>query len=152
MKDLGIDYSETDGDEFVSSVSSWRPFPDVKPALRSLRRKYKLAIISNIDNDIIVESIKLMNVNFDYVITSEDVRAYKPSTKVFEYAVKKIAKDEKERMLHVSFSPSYDIIPAKSLGLRVAWIDRKGLSEGVHFEYDYRFRDLLQLRDALMGW
>lgn len=150
MEGFGMDYSEIDGEEFVSSIRSWRPFPDVEPALKSLKKRYKLGIVSNTDNDIIAESIRLMGVDFDYVVTAEDVRAYKPSKKVFEYVINKLGL-EKDRVLHVSFSPDYDIMPAKSLGLCVAWIDRKGLGESVRFEYDYRFKDLIQLRDALMG-
>lgn len=128
MEGFGIDYSEVDGEGFVSSIKSWKPFPDVRPALKSLKQKYKLAIISNIDNDIITESIKLMNVDFDYIITAEDARTYKPSRKMFEYAIEKLS-IEKDRILHVSFSPDYDLIPAKLFGMHVAWLDRKRTGE-----------------------
>ncbi|MEM1665785.1 MAG: haloacid dehalogenase type II [Nitrososphaerota archaeon] len=151
MDSFGMDYSETDGEEFVSSIKSWKPFPDVEPALKSLKQKYKLAIISNIDNDIITESVKLMGIDFDYIITAEDARAYKPSRKIFEYAIERLGL-KKDRILHVSFSPDYDLIPAKSLGMYVAWLDRKGVSGKSQFEYDYKFKDLLQLRDVLMRW
>lgn len=151
MNSFDINYSEDDGDEFVSSIKAWKPFPDVEPALKALKQKYKLAIISNTDNDIMAESVKLMGIGFDYVITAEDARAYKPSKKIFEYAIDKLGL-ERGRILHVSFSPDYDLIPAKSVGMHVAWLDRKGVGEKSTFRYDYRFKDLLRLRDTLMRW
>src|SRR5271169_2159337 len=34
------------------SVGAWPPFPDTVPALRELQKHYKLAVISNIDDDL----------------------------------------------------------------------------------------------------
>lgn len=150
MESNGIDYSESDGDLLVESLAFWRPFDDVRPALEGIKGKYRLIIISNIDNDLIAKSLELIGVGFDGVVTAEDVKAYKPSKRVFEYAIEKFGL-VKHRTLHASFSPRYDLLTAKSVGFRTAWIYRKQIADNTHVECDLKFKNLLELKDALLG-
>jgi 2-haloacid dehalogenase len=60
------------------SVRSWPPFPDTVPALRELQQRYRLVVISNIDDDLFSETRKHLEVEFDGVITAEQARSYKP--------------------------------------------------------------------------
>lgn len=62
-----------------------RPHPDVPGALRLLRKRYRLAIFTNSDNDLITPTVEGIGVPFDFVITAEQAQSYKPSREIFEY-------------------------------------------------------------------
>ncbi len=64
---------------FADTITTWLPFEETTEVLRKLKEKYKLAILSNIDEDLIQCSIKLIGVEFDAVITAEEIKSYKPS-------------------------------------------------------------------------
>ena len=106
------------------SIANWLPFPDTVDSLRRLKTKYKLAIFSNIDDDLFATSNKRLAVDFDYVITAQQARAYKPSPHMFEYAFDKLRVDP-SRILHVAQSLYHDITPAQSLGLKTVWVNRR---------------------------
>jgi 2-haloacid dehalogenase len=111
-------------DAIVRSLPDWPPFADTVDALKALKSRYKLAIISNIDDDLFAGTNRHLGVTFDYIITAAQVRAYKPSPKVFEYALEKIGCD-KGKLLHVAQSLYHDHVPAKRLGLSTVWINRR---------------------------
>ena len=67
------------------------PFPDTVDALKKLKAKFKLAILSNVDDDLFTISAKHLEVKFDYIITAEQVESYKPSLKNFKFAMNKIS-------------------------------------------------------------
>ncbi|MFA0761369.1 MAG: hypothetical protein HZLCBSQH_001475 [Candidatus Fervidibacterota bacterium] len=125
LKEFGIPYSPEDGDAFAASMPTWRPFPDVPPTLRELKRYAHLAIISNTDNDILRESVKLMGAEFDALITAEDAKVYKPNPRIFEFALRRL-NEAPERILHVAFGFKYDLAPAKQVGMTTCWLNRTG--------------------------
>lgn len=106
------------------SLKTWPPFPDTNEMLARLKRKYRLAIISNIDDDLFRHSNKLLQVDFDWIITAEQARSYKPSLNNFYFAINKIG-IPKEKILHVAQSIFHDIIPAKAIGLTTVWVNRR---------------------------
>lgn len=114
---------------FAMSVRDWPPFSDSAEALHALKKRYKLAIISNVDDDLFEFSRKQLQTDFDWIITAEQVQAYKPSTKNFHHAIKRIGIPQ-EKILHVAQSLFHDIAPAKKLGLATVWINRRHDREG----------------------
>lgn len=114
---------------FSESVKDWPAFPDSPLALQTLKKKYKLAVISNIDDDQFAHSEKRLQVEFDWVITAEQVRSYKPSLNNFRLALERIGQP-KEKILHVAQSLFHDIAPAKSLALSTVWVNRRHDKEG----------------------
>ncbi|MCU0541672.1 MAG: haloacid dehalogenase type II [Oscillatoriaceae cyanobacterium Prado104] len=108
----------------VESIEHWHPFPDTVKALSALKRKYKLAVISNIDNDLFAATAKHLKVEFDWVITAEKARSYKPSTHNFELAIETMG-IEREKLLHVAQSLYHDIVPARSMGISTVWVNRR---------------------------
>src|SRR5689334_2627232 len=52
---LGIEVSAEEGSAFAESLTCWKPFSDTVPALQSLSRRFRLGIISNIDDDLFAE-------------------------------------------------------------------------------------------------
>lgn len=109
---------------FSQSVKEWPAFADSPRALSTLKSKYKLAILSNIDRDLFEHSALKLGVEFDYVFTAEDIGSYKPSTKNFEYAMKSLP-FAPDKILHVAQSLYHDIGPAGCLGLKTVWINRR---------------------------
>ena len=120
---LGFEPSGPELDCLADSLKDWSPFPDTIEALHAMRQRYKLGIISNIDDDLFALSEKRLGVEFDWVITSEQAKSYKPSLDNFRLAIDRIGLPS-ERVLHVAESIYHDIGPAKSLGLSTAWVDR----------------------------
>jgi 2-haloacid dehalogenase len=111
------------------SIKNWQPFPDTIESLRLLHEKYKLAIISNIDDDLFASSERQLRTKFDWVITAEKVRSYKPSENNFMKALDQIGVG-KDRILHVAQSVFHDIIPTKKLGISNVWVNRRKMKQG----------------------
>jgi 2-haloacid dehalogenase len=107
----------------AASLPHWQPFPDTVAALRALKSRYKLAVISNIDEDLFAATAQQLQVPFDWVITAERVRSYKPSRQNFTSAIAYIGVPPAQ-LLHVAQSLYHDIVPAKQLGLAAVWVNR----------------------------
>lgn len=108
------------------SVPSWRPFPDTVEALRALGGRYKLAIISNIDDDLFAASVRQLGVTFELVVTAEQARCYKPDPAIFEEALRRLAV-EPRHVTHVAEGVT-EITPARRLGCATVWVRRHGRS------------------------
>jgi 2-haloacid dehalogenase len=109
---------------FGSSVADWPAFPDSPDALRRLHERFALAVITNCDDDLFAASNRRLGVEFDFVITAQQVGAYKPSIRNFEVAFERIDRP-RGRILHVAQSLFHDHVPAKSLGMSTVWINRR---------------------------
>jgi len=112
------------------SVPAWLPFPDTVPALRQLQKRYKLAVISNIDDDLFAETRKHLGVEFDFVITAQQAQSYKPSVNNFQLALRAMELSP-DRLLHAAQSIYHDVVPARSLGIATVWVNRKSARPGV---------------------
>ncbi|MBD2357735.1 haloacid dehalogenase type II [Tolypothrix sp. FACHB-123] len=113
----------------ADSIRYWLPFLDTVQALKVLKQKYKLAIISNVDDNLFAFSAQHLEVKFDWIITAEQVKSYKPSLNNFTVAMERINLP-KEQILHVAGSIYHDIVPAKSLGISTVWVNRRAGKEG----------------------
>jgi 2-haloacid dehalogenase len=113
----------------AESLKSWQPFPDTVQALNGVKRKYRLGIISNIDDDLFSFSAKHLQVEFDWIISAEQVKSYKPSLNNFNLAIERIGLP-KGKILHVAQSLYHDILPAKKLGLATVWVNRRHAKGG----------------------
>jgi 2-haloacid dehalogenase len=111
------------------SLHGWQPFPDTVAALRRLKSKYKLAVISNVDDDLFAATARLLQVSFSDVITAQQVGSYKPSRNNFEVALTRLGVP-REQVLHVAQSLFHDIAPAKALGLATVWVNRRAGKQG----------------------
>jgi 2-haloacid dehalogenase len=106
------------------SLPAWQPFPDTVESLLKLKKFYKLGILSNIDNDLFESSAQHLQVPFDYVMTAQQIGSYKPSPHNFKYALEQMQM-EKSSVLHVAQSLFHDVVPAKQLGLKTVWVNRR---------------------------
>ena len=116
-------------DALADSLRYWEPFPDTVEALWALKRRYKLAIISNVDDGLFALTACHLEVEFDWIITAEQAGTYKPSTNNFEVALGRMGVG-RERLLHAAESLFHDVVPAKELGLSTVWVHRRSGKEG----------------------
>lgn len=123
-KELGFMPSDTEIETFSQSVGDWPAFPDSPAALQALKQQFKLAVITNCDDELFAMSAKRLGVEFDYIITAQQARSYKPSLNNFHLAFGRID-EPREQILHVAQSMFHDHVPAKSLGLTSVWINRR---------------------------
>ena len=113
------------GDErfLPESLPSWPPFADTNVALDRLAKAgHRLAILSNVDDDLLAATRRHLTVEFEFVVTAQQVGAYKPAPAHWQAARKRIGD---ARWLHVAQSYFHDIVPARRLGIASAWINRK---------------------------
>ncbi|MDT8345829.1 MAG: HAD-IA family hydrolase, partial [Thermohalobaculum sp.] len=110
---------------FGAAVPMWPAFQDSATALRALKRRYRLVILSNVHRAGIAASIDRLGVAFDAVYTAEDIGAYKPDPRTFRHLLDRLAADHgvaPGRILHVAQSLRHDHVPAGAAGLARAWI------------------------------
>ncbi len=113
------------------SLERWPPFEDSREALAKLAAAgFRLGILSNVDNDLLAATRRRLGVEFDLLVTAEQVGSYKPSPGHFLEARRRIGG---KSWLHVAQSFYHDIAPAQELGIPAVWINRKGepLAEGL---------------------
>ncbi len=145
---------------FGASVPHWPAFPDTAEALRRLKARYKLVILSNVDRAGIAASNRKLGVAFDGIYTAQDIGSYKPEPRNFAYMIERMAGlgIEARQILHTAQSLHHDHVPARAAGLANAWIDRQGLSGGGDWgatapvadlpEFDFIFPTLGAMADA----
>jgi 2-haloacid dehalogenase len=121
---LGFSATQIELLRFSESVKDWSPFADSARALQVMKKEYKLGIISNIDDDLFAFSAQRLQTQFDWVITAQQAKSYKPSLNNFHLAFERIGVP-KPKILHVAQSLFHDIAPAKALGLSTVWINRR---------------------------
>ena len=137
------------GDErfLADSLPSWPPFADTNAALRRMAvAGYRLAILSNVDDDLLAATRRHLDVDFEFVVTAQQVGAYKPAPAHWEAARKRIGDT---RWLHVAQSYFHDIVPARRLGIASAWINRTRQSPSGAERPDAEFGTLEDAADWL---
>jgi 2-haloalkanoic acid dehalogenase type II len=126
-KRWGIPASDAQAIEFGGSVPRWPAFPDSAAALAYLKQHYKLVILSNVDRASFAESNKKLQVAFDKIVTAQDVGSYKPDPRNFRQLLAEVEKlgVRQSEILHTAQSLFHDVAPAKSIGLKTCWINRR---------------------------
>lgn len=120
---LGFAPDDAEADCLAQTIGGWPPFADTIDALRRLQSRYKLCIVSNVDDDLFAGTQRRLGVEFDGVVTAEQARSYKPSHNNFALAMRRMGV-EKDKALHVAESVKLDIIPAKAFGMATVWVNR----------------------------
>ena len=151
--DYGAQIQEEGVRRFSGSVGEWPPFPDSAAALARLAQRFKLGVITNCDDDLFAASNERLGVRFDWVVTAQQTRTYKPNPNNFEQALDRIPVPH-ERVMHVAQSLYHDHVPAKRLGLVTAWINRRhgragsGATPPAEVETDFTFPSMSAFAEA----
>jgi len=122
---LGFTASLEEAESLPASLKDWLPFPDTNAALKKLKTRYRLGIISNTDDALFSATSRHFSVRFGQVVTAEQARAYKPSLAPFQLALKRLGLPGVE-VLHVGQSIHHDVLPAQSMGLASVLVYRRG--------------------------
>lgn len=123
---LGWSLPEGDTDFIAESLPSWPPFPETNGVLERLNADgCRLGILSNIDDDLLAETLRHFTVAFDLLVTAEQLRSYKPASAHFHRALDEVEGD-RGRIVHIAASYFHDVRPARELGIRTVWINREG--------------------------
>ncbi len=156
----GVADDPAENERFGASVGDWPAFPDTVAALRALRQRYRLVILSNVDRRSFQATAPRLGVALDAIYTAQDIGSYKPDLRNFAWLVERVAEGglQKSDILHVAQSLFHDHAPANAVGLASAWIDRRNGAagwgatspppQGVH--YDFRFESLGELAEAVI--
>ena len=143
-----LGWSPRDTAFLPDSLAGWRPFADTGPALKRLRDAgHRLGILSNVDDDLLRETLRNLDVPFDLLVTAEQVGSYKPAEAHFLEARRQIGD---VRWLHAAQSYFHDVEPARALSIPVAWINRKAEMPGGEARPDREFPTLTELADWLV--
>jgi len=129
---FGAGEDEAERERFAQSVGDWPAFPDSPQALARLKPRHKRVILSNVDRASFAQSNRRLGVEFDRIITAQDLGSYKPDPRNFEALVAAVEDMgvPRARLLHVAQSLYHDHVPAKAMGLSTAWIDRRRSKAG----------------------
>ena len=155
---LGFEVADAAADALGTSVPDWPAFPDSAEALQRLKRRYRLIVLSNVDRRSFAASNRRLGVEFDEILTAQDIGSYKPDPANFAALLRRVdGIGATGRLLHVAQSLFHDHVPAKAAGLPTVWIDRRHARPGwgatpdprTAVSPDFEFRSLAAFADAV---
>ena len=121
--------------DFIITTQTWGPHPDVPAGLSRVAKEIPLVILSNSMNNLIMSNVEKLGAPFHTVITAEEVGAYKPLAKGFEYMLDKLGCGPQD-ITHVSSSFRYDLMTAYDLGIKSkVWVNRGHEPANPFYEY-----------------
>jgi 2-haloacid dehalogenase len=123
-RELNFEVTEAEASGLADSIRGWQPFADTVAGLQRLHSRYRLAVLSNIDDDLFACTVPKLQVRLDAVVTAQQVHSYKPSLNNFEALLRKFD-IPRERLVHVAESLYHDVAPAHSLGIATVWVNRR---------------------------
>lgn len=147
LRDLKIPVEPQDGQSLADSIVTWRPFPDTGDCLRRLGGRFKVGVISNMDNVVLFETVSRLGAPVHMRTSAEDARAYKPDPAPFKLCLTRLGL-EPDQVLHAACNFRYDLVTARSLGMRTAYVDRGRDEAG---DTDLRVKSLSELADRLLS-
>ena len=128
MERAGIRFSDDEAETLVAAIERLQAFPEVPPALARLAQRYRLAIFSNGDRDMLEAAKPYLGHRFDHTISVQEAGCYKPHRRSYETAVR-LLNVEAHEILHVA-NHAFDCIGASAAGMHAAFIDRRGRPYG----------------------
>jgi len=150
---LGYFRAELDAEAMSQFLYEYWSHPTIFPESKEViaQCKIPICVVSNIDTEDLESALKHNNLSFDWVVTSEDCRAYKPRGEVFERALA-LAGVAGVEALHIGDSFNSDVCGAKRQGIPVLWVNRKRrVVSSADEAPDYMSTDLTGLLGILEG-
>lgn len=104
------------------SVPWWKPFKESQPQLNKFKKKFEVGLISNIDDKLLGLTRRHIPIDFDLVVTAQQVRSYKPDPAHFNECARRMG--GKKGWVHIAASHYHDIEPCIKLKVPVIWVNR----------------------------
>src|SRR3954452_15735862 len=121
-KDIGWELEPSRAGVLPRSGQRWPPFKETNPTLQKFKKKVEVGLISNIDDKLLGQTRRHMPVDFDLVVTAQQVRSYKPDPAHFTEAERRMG--GKKGWVHVGASYSHDVEPCLKKKIPVVWVNR----------------------------
>lgn len=128
-EEFGLSFEPREIERLPESIGRWPAFPDTADALRRLSTVATINILSNVDADLFESVVPNLGVEPNHIVTADYCGSYKPHTRHFRVGLALLDATPCE-VLHVAQSLYHDIPPAKLLGLRTVWVDRRHSKPG----------------------
>jgi len=144
-----IPHTQDEVRHLVAQIERLKPFPDVPEALARLQAKYRIAVLSNGDPDMLEAAKAHHGIAFDAVISVAAANTFKPHVAAYTKAAEilGVAMDD---VLFVA-NHAFDCIGAKSAGMHTAFIDRrKRPFGGTPHQPDIVVPDMKSLADLMV--
>jgi 2-haloacid dehalogenase len=122
-KELGWPLEPSRAGFLPNSVPRWPPFKETNTQLDRFAKKFDIGLISNIDDKLLGETRRHFKVDFDLVVTAQQVRSYKPDPAHFKEAERRMG--TKKGWVHIASDYYYDVEPALKAKVPVIWVNRK---------------------------
>ena len=149
MKVFGVDKNMKN--ELLNLYKVLSPYPEVKNVLESLKdRNFKLAILSNGTPDLLNELVTSNNLNnlFDDLFSVEEVKVFKPDSKVYEIPTKKY--NIKANQIIFLSSNTWDVSGGGNFGYNSVWVNRnKSKFDLLDYQPKNEVNNLTQLLDIV---
>src|SRR3954454_1804695 len=121
-KDIGWELEPSRSGFLPDSVQRWPPFKETNPTLQKFKKKVEVGLISNIDDKLLGQTRRHMPVDFDLVVTAQQVRSYKPDPAHFTGAERRMG--GRKGGVHVGASYYHDVEPCLKKKIPVVWVNR----------------------------
>ncbi len=122
-KRLGWPLESSRANFLPESIPRWLPFKETNTQLDRFAKKYKIGLISNVDDKLLGLTRRHFKADFDLVVTAQQVRSYKPDPAHFKECERRIG--TRKGWVHVTSSLYYDVEPCLKLKVPVIWINRR---------------------------
>ncbi len=123
-KEIGWPLEPSRSGFLPDSVQRWRPFKETIPTLEKLGKKRSIGLLSNVDDKLLGQTRRHIPLDFDLVVTAQQVRSYKPDPAHFKECERRMG--GKRGWVHVAASYYHDIDPCLKLKVPVVWVNRNG--------------------------
>src|SRR5438034_955481 len=135
---------------FKAALAGASAFLDARPAIEALRPHYRLALLSNADDDFLGECLARNELRFDTVVTSERAKAIKPNPAIFRYLARELDVPI-TNIIYVGDNPVPDVLGPVRAGMKCAWVNRNGMRKPRNIpQPDVRVRSLEELVGLLV--
>jgi len=150
-KEMDWSINDDDLEDFSHLLDHCKAFPDSADAIAELRKYTKVYALTNSTTPIVTSTFEREGIEVDGIMTSDDIRAYKPNHKVFRYSQEVLGLNQ-DHILHCAQGFLYDIVPASSLGYDTVWVNRNAIQRPADAKETYMVGDLKTLAILMEGF
>jgi 2-haloacid dehalogenase/putative hydrolase of the HAD superfamily len=123
--ELGWEMEPSRSGFLPGSIPRWPPFRETNAQLERFAKKFEIGVLSNIDDKLLGATRRHFRVDFDLVVTAQQVRSYKPDPAHFRECARRIG--GKRGWVHIASGYETDVEPCLKMRVPVIWVNRHGL-------------------------